>query len=146
MNNSCSLNIQLSIPKTDVYLISFFKNTNMSGSLYFYKRGQGVPQLLDTQTYLAASLKSGDIIEIFGNLKGVEEETKLQVRQIQALPHEYSITYNLYDFVKKDNDSKTWLEYTPDFLATTCSHEWKHYQGLLDSYNYCVKCDMKDKQ
>lgn len=26
-----------------------------------------------------------------------------------------------------------------------CIHEWKHYQGLMEEYDYCVKCDERKK-
>lgn len=29
-------------------------------------------------------------------------------------------------------------------IKAECKHEWKAYQGLVESYNYCTKCDKKD--
>lgn len=26
-----------------------------------------------------------------------------------------------------------------------CIHDWKTYQGLIESYQYCTKCDSKNK-
>lgn len=31
----------------------------------------------------------------------------------------------------------------PEF--TGCAHTWKAYVGFNDSYNYCTKCDAKEK-
>jgi len=31
---------------------------------------------------------------------------------------------------------------SPSFTPT-CSHEWKHYQGLMETYDFCSKCDVK---
>jgi hypothetical protein len=31
----------------------------------------------------------------------------------------------------------------PKILINQCIHEWKHYEGLTKSYEYCVKCDEK---
>jgi hypothetical protein len=27
-----------------------------------------------------------------------------------------------------------------------CAHSWKQYQGLIESYQYCIKCDKKENE
>ena len=40
----------------------------------------------------------------------------------------------------QDSDNNNdWYYYE----APRCSHEWKLYVGLVDSYEYCTKCDIK---
>lgn len=138
MNNSCYFNVELFIPKTGTYVISFehWGPQALNGSAYLYVRGKGFPQQLDTNLNTGVYLNQHDIVEIFGELKGVEQETRMYVKG--TTPLTYNISYCLYHFVKKDNHSVLKNE-------SVCSHEWKLYQGLFDSYNYCVKCDVKDK-
>ena len=27
-----------------------------------------------------------------------------------------------------------------------CKHDWKHYRGIMEEYDYCTKCDTKRNQ
>lgn len=35
------------------------------------------------------------------------------------------------------------LEYKKDKLPIECEHDWAHYQGMFEVYEYCKKCDKK---
>ena len=43
---------------------------------------------------------------------------------------------------------KTWDMFAhnyPNESKKTCTHNWKNYQGLSESYEYCTVCDEKRK-
>lgn len=39
----------------------------------------------------------------------------------------------------------TLIKDTTEKHKNFCQHEWKQYQGLSEVYNYCTKCDEKQK-
>ena len=139
MRYSCAVDIQLFVPKTSVYCVSFLNNLTLSGDLYNYIRGHVRPQQMiniNKPYSMYLNLHAGDVVEISGILDGVQKDTKLKVDE-----GIYVFTYNLYDFVKKDNNSTTQL-----MTEIKCSHDWKEYIGFTERYNYCTKCDSKDNQ
>jgi hypothetical protein len=36
--------------------------------------------------------------------------------------------------------------YYGDTYVEFCIHDWVKYEGFTEMYNYCSKCDLKDKQ
>jgi len=42
-------------------------------------------------------------------------------------------------------DKRNWYK-TSDTSISICAHVWKHYQGLLNSFDFCEKCDIKKKE
>lgn len=147
MSDPYSFNIEIRPPGMDFYNIYFdnFGGCALSGTAFVYIRGRGVPNPINPQKPSMFLFLSNDIVDIDGSLSGVNKHTKLIIEKVTPGPNfTLYYKYTLYNYAKKQNDvSKT----DPlGVMNNTCSHEWKHYQGLLDSYNYCAKCDVKDKQ
>jgi hypothetical protein len=44
---------------------------------------------------------------------------------------------------KYDIDSLHYIQFPAPTEIKTCSHSWKFYQGIVDQFHYCEKCDEK---
>lgn len=85
-----------------------------------------------------------------------QKNNMIQIEYLNPLSKQYEgiHTYNLnafrpewveigFDYPEpKSVDEKTFKE---QYLGQ-CSHEWKNYQGLKDSFEFCIKCDKKRNQ
>jgi hypothetical protein len=51
------------------------------------------------------------------------------------------LDWGYIEIVLPSKDAKVVSCHTPK----TCNHEWKHYIGLSEQFDYCVHCDEKRK-
>ena len=77
------------------------------------------------------------------DMSGKEEKKIISSKDLMALPrpefdkflkeHEvvYDYVLNVYEYYKK---------------PAVCNHNWAEYIGFTERYDYCTKCDLKDRK
>lgn len=53
--------------------------------------------------------------------------------------------YSGSDWLVEDDwyDLEEWDMFDISKVTGECDHEWEWYQGILESYYFCIKCDEK---
>lgn len=51
----------------------------------------------------------------------------------------------VYEHYLRDPRVKTISMKTADTSLSTCAHEWRHYVGMREEFDYCIHCDEKAK-
>jgi len=51
--------------------------------------------------------------------------------------------YSCYIGIDDNGRSYTYHKSPVEAKKKACSHSWKNYQGLMESYDYCINCDEK---
>lgn len=80
------------------------------------------------------SVKKGQV----GVIKGIADNDG------QTYPHiEWDEQYNTYSFTAVEYVDSLFGNSLDDSYNNFCDHSWTNYQGLLESFKFCSKCDIK---
>jgi len=53
---------------------------------------------------------------------------------------------SIYDVIENEDGTVSLiLRGTEEPQIVECIHEWKKYEGFTDVFDYCVKCDIKNR-
>lgn len=76
----------------------------------------------------------------------MEEYMKDLQKQMEESIYDQLVFGKSTQIVASKDDKITWKRAGEklEVKFADCSHNWKSYQGLTETYNYCTKCDKKD--
>jgi len=136
MSNLFNINFTYVVGRDGTYSINIEESSKLAGgTLYYYIRGKGVPKELALTSGDSNIILLGqyDTLDMYGQVSGDIDVCKISVKKMDS--HAPAYIYVSGPQLKLDNGS--------NLPTNECAHEWKHYLGIFDSYNYCVKCDKK---